>query len=305
MGSFAKKSSGVATAMLAGTMLSAFTSAVSAGPAAGSVLVINVPCDSTQLPSAIAQANAAGAAIVRLASRCTYLTTSTLPIAGTSNITLLGGRGTAIKANPASGAFGSILSVATGATLRAQSMFILGGSAGTGGGINNTGSLLLDFMTVTGNAATGVGGGGIISTGRAVIAHSIIKANTADNGGGIFNGGALTLFESYISGNHGITGGGIYTNNGALTRVIQSTIDKNTATNQGGGINNTDNGITSLDHTMVAQNKADLAVATSGGGIFNSNPTAGSVTLRRSIVLLNTPNNCSSPPTAPIQGCLG
>lgn len=305
MSSFATRVASAAAAVLAGTTLTAIASEADAQSTPSVVPVITVPCDSTQLPSAIAEANAAGRAIVRLARNCTYLTNATLPIVGTSNIALLGGPNTAIKANPTAGAFGSILSVAAGAALRVQGIFILGGSASTGGGISNAGNLLLNFTTVTGNAATGVGGGGIITTGRALIAHSVIKANTADNGGGIFNGGTLTLLETLVSGNHGITGGGVYTNNGALTRIVQSAIDKNTATNQGGGINNNNSGNTSLDRTVVEQNKADLAVPASGGGIFNSNPTAGSVTLRRSIVRINTPDNCSTPATAPIQGCLG
>jgi hypothetical protein len=259
------------------------------------------------LPTAVTQANGFGTATIRLARNCTYITNATLTFNG-ANITILGGPSTAIKANPAAPP-GPILQVNGTAGLRVQGIFILGGNiVGDGGAIRNDGALVLNYTTLTGNAAVGSGGALANNTAgsRALIAHSIIKANTATgNGGGLINKGILTLFESLVSGNN-VTdangrGGGVFTENGGRTRIIQSTIDKNTA-NQGGGVDNAaTNATTSFYRTLVQQNKARLTTATSGGGIFNENATPGSVTLRRTIVRRNTPNNCT--PTIP--GCLG
>jgi hypothetical protein len=296
----------MAAAMLAGATLTAAPSAANAQSAAGARrVVIPVKCDSTLLPSAVMQANAAGTATIRLARSCTYITNTTLSFNG-ANITLLGGPSTAIEANPAA-PFGPILNVANTAGLRVQGIFILGGNTANGnngGAIRNAGTLVLNFTTLTGNnASPGASGGAVANTGSALIAHSIIKANTATNGGGLINSGILTLFESLVSGNSATgRGGGVFTENpGGKTRIIQSTIDKNTA-NRGGGADNASNATTSFDRTLVQQNKSDLtAPGTSGGGIYDENLSSG-VTIRRTAVRRNTPNNCGG---TPIQGCLG
>jgi hypothetical protein len=192
--------------MLTGATLTAAPSAANAQSAAGARhVVIPVRCDTTELVSAVVQANAAGTATIRLARHCTYLTNATLTFGSlttTPNITILGGPSTAIKADPAQPAFGSILNVLAGATLRVQGIFIIGGNVfGNGGGIVNAGSLTLNSVTITGNAATN--GGALYNTGRALIAHSVIKANTASNDvGGIFNdiGGTLTVFKTLVAG---------------------------------------------------------------------------------------------------------
>jgi hypothetical protein len=289
--------------MLAGATLTAAPAANAQSAAGARRVVIPVRCDTTQLLSAVIQANAAGTATIRLARNCTYLTSAPLAFAG-ANITLLGGPSTAIKADPAAAVFGPILTVATGAKLRVQGIFIIGGNnVGSGGGIANAGNLTLNFVTITGNSAPDAGG--LFNSGRALIVHSVIKANTASAGdgagGGIYNqtGGTLTVFETLVAGNHASdSGGGILTNNGASTSIIQSTIEKNTAAT-GGGIQNF--GTTSLDRTLVQQNKAGPGLTT-GGGIFNAG-VVGSVTLRRSIVRRNAPTNCS--PLGTIPGCLG
>jgi hypothetical protein len=302
MGSFARTAGGIAAAMLSGATLTATPSAANAQSAAG--VVIPVKCDSSLLPGAVVQANMVGTATIRLARNCTYTTNTTLSFTG-AHITLLGGPSTAIKANRTAPP-GPILSVANTAGLRVRGIFILGGNiTGEGGAIRNDGTLVLNFTTLTGNAATGSGGAVANNSAgaRALIVHSIIKANTATNGGGLINKGMLTLFESIVSGNN-VTGkgGGVFTENGGKTRIIQSTIDKNTA-NQGGGVDNAaTNAMTSFDRALVQQNKANLAApGNSGGGIFDEAAAPGGVTITRSIVRRNTPNNCT--PTIP--GCLG
>jgi hypothetical protein len=291
VGSFARMAGSVAGATLAGaTMLAA--------PSTANALerIIAVPCNTARLIAAIAQANATVDTTIRLAGNCTYLTRSSLVLTG-RDTRLVGGPSTVIKADPAQPPFGPILGVFTGATVRVQGIFIIGGNNPIGGGgIANAGTLTLSFVTVTGNAADV--GGGVFNTGRLLVIRTVIKANTANQfGGGIANTATLTVVESVVSGNHaGGTGGGI--ENGGTAAIRQSTIDKNTAAT-GGGITNEEHGTTTVDRSLVEQNKAGPGLA-SGGGILRS---SGTVILRRSIVRFNAPTNCS--PVGGIPGCTG
>jgi hypothetical protein len=222
------------------------------------------------------------------------------------NVTLLGGPGTTIRHDPATMANFRILDVAGAGALRVLNIFLRNGNpAGDGGGIQNAGRLLLDHVTLEGNLAgipltAGGNGGGLANLrgARAMIAHTVISANEAvrtlaetatGNGGGIYNAGSLTLLESRLLANNATStvgvagtgnGGGINTQPGGTSRIIQSTVVDNAATNSGGGVFNV--GATSLIRTLVLRNRA-----TTGGGVF------GTVTIRRSIVRGNTPDNCS------------
>ena len=95
-----------------------------------------------------------------------------------------------------------------------------------GGGILNTGTLTVTNSTLSGNSATGVGGG------------------LTDFGGGIFNTGTLTVTNSTLSGNSATgvgvvsgSGGGIFNDLGTVT-VTNSTMSGNSASFAGGGIYN-------------------------------------------------------------------
>ncbi|MEM9162924.1 MAG: choice-of-anchor Q domain-containing protein, partial [Cyanobacteria bacterium P01_F01_bin.4] len=86
------------------------------------------------------------------------------------------------------------------------------------------------------------------------------------NGGGLFNyQGFVTLNNSTVEDNTATNqGGGIW--NGNNLDVTGSTLDDNTARLFGGGVYNAGTGDTSLSNTTVSQNKT-LEVA--GGGLFN------------------------------------
>jgi hypothetical protein len=116
-----------------------------------------------------------------------------------------------------------------------------------------------------------------------------LAETTTGNGGGIYNAGSLTFFEGRLIANDATStvgvagtgnGGGINTATGGTSLIIQSTIVDNSATNSGGGVFNA--GSTTISRTLVLRNRA-----TSSGGVF------GTVTLRRSIVRGNTPDNCN------------
>jgi hypothetical protein len=277
------------------------TAASAARPQA--VPVVEVPCDATVLANAVAAANTAPT-VLRLASHCIYNITAQLPqISG--NVTLVGGRDTTIRHAPATVANFRLLDVTGAGRLRVVAVSLRNGNpAGSGGGIRNAGRLVLDFVTLDGNLAglpSSVGGNGgalaNLAGARAVVAHTLISANeavrtlaetTTGNGGGIDNAGSLTVLGSRLVANTAAStvgvagtgdGGGVHTRAGGTSLIIQSTIVDGSATNSGGGVFTA--GRTSLIRTLVLRNRA-----TTGGGVF------GTVTVRRSVVRGNTPDNC-------------
>jgi len=138
-------------------------------------------------------------------------------------------------------------------------------ATGSGGGILNalSGMLTVSNSTVSGNTATGDNGGGIDNEGTLTLINSIVLGNTSTGygGGGISNGGTLTLSNSTVSGNTSTGyGGGIY-NLGTLT-LSNSTVSSNTATGDGGGILNAST--LTLSNSTISDNTATHG---SGGGI--------------------------------------
>jgi uncharacterized repeat protein (TIGR01451 family) len=155
-----------------------------------------------------------------------------------------------------------------------------GGSGDAGGGINNSGTLALMAVAVSGNrtgdgGSSGFGGngGGIFSTGTLTVTNSTISGNQTGasagfggSGGGIFGSGTLTVTNSTISGNQtgaggGIgsvrAGGGILVNGGTLT-LTTSTITGNSTGDtgsSGGGISRA-NGTITIKNTIIGGNTA-------------------------------------------------
>jgi hypothetical protein len=142
---------------------------------------------------------------------------------GTAMIT-----GSTVNGNDAAFGGGGITNTAF-ASMTVTDSIVSGNSAGlggggviNGGGINNSGALILTGSTVSGNSAT-FWGGGILniggSGGSLNVSDSRIGAAGAPNssgslGGGIFNYGGVVAFfgqPTTIAFNHaGVLGGGIY-----------------------------------------------------------------------------------------------
>ena len=175
-----------------------------------------------------------------------------------------------------------IFVVDPGVAVRITGMTIAGGFAivGSGGGIDNNGTLTVSHTTVSGNTA--YDGGGIYNgnTGTLTLSHTTIFGNTAQDGGGIKNDGTITASHSTISGNTAQEGGGIV-NNGTLV-VSHSTMLGNQAgaDSPGGGIEN--NGTLTLSHTTISRNSA-----TNGGGIDNT----GTLTASHTTMFENSATN--------------
>lgn len=121
-------------------------------------------------------------------------------------------------------------------------------------------------MTITGSTVRRSPGGGIANAGTLTVRSTTVRRNTSDrNGAGINNSGFLILRDSSVRLNVADqSGGGIW--NSGTARLVESSVTGNTA----------------LDV---------LATGLFGGGI--ANVPGGTVTLVRSAVSANTPDNCA------------
>jgi CSLREA domain-containing protein len=167
------------------------------------------------------------------------------------------------------GGLDRVLHVLSGATVVLNDLTITGGveavdevqllglppMRGGGGIANQLGDLTLNNVAVLNNRSD-LSGGGIINTGDLVVNNSVIDGNSALNGGGIATGGVsattatAAINNSTISGNAAArttglatgTGGGIWNGDPAqpatgftsILTITDSTISGNTATNGGG-----------------------------------------------------------------------
>ena len=203
---------------------------------------------------------------------------------------------------------------------------------GNGGVPPGTSQLALNKSEVDGNTAIApippppapgqmsgppIAAGGIANGGNAVLSNSEVDHNTAKftSGAGIVNHGTMTLNKSEVNGNtaagSGVdaSGGGILTAQGMPTAVPttltlnNSQVNYNRAGGDGGGIANgapvtgpvpLPGGAVTLNHSQVKGNTAGIG---GGGGIFNN---GGTVTLTKTSITGNNPDNCEPPG---IAGC--
>ena len=142
------------------------------------------------------------------------------------------------------------------------------------GGIKNYGTLTLDTVAITDNAADGINdwGGGIYNSGSLTMTNCLVANNRtgASNayGGGIYNQGSLTITNSKISGNHTYgAGGGLFLIGSAAT-IRNSTIDGNGAA-VGGGIYHGGYPLALIGDTLFG-NSSDGR----GGGLYNASGTS-------------------------------
>ncbi len=109
-----------------------------------------------------------------------------------------------------------------------------------------------------------------------VLAHAILTANKASGGGLVNAGGAiwstgeLDLTDVHVTKNTVVSAAGVPASGGGIAgggtiSVVDSTIDDNTATGQGGGLWNGATGTATIVRSTVSGNTAGMA----GGGIYN------------------------------------
>ncbi|MEZ4709298.1 MAG: tandem-95 repeat protein [Caldilineaceae bacterium] len=137
-----------------------------------------------------------------------------------------------------------LFSVNTGGDFTVNQVMLQNGSATTGGGIYNDGTLEVTNSTFFGNSATNVGGG-------------------------IYNiGDALTVINSTFSGNSSDSGGsGIYNDSGAMT-AINNTFSRNSSGSGGRSLHNV-NGSMTLAGNLFANSSARSYNCGNIGGTIN------------------------------------
>jgi hypothetical protein len=149
-----------------------------------------------------------------------------------------------------------------------------GTSVPSGGGISNTGTMIINAGTVQSNMGF-FSAGGIYNTGMLTITGTTISNNQTGDpghfgavGGGIVNDGTMTIQDSTISGNSALGGdldggygGGISGNNNTITN---STITGNSALH-GGGVA----GGGTIAYTTFSNNSATYQ---DGGALYVTSP---------------------------------
>jgi hypothetical protein len=240
-----------------------------------------VACNEDALVAAINHANDIGGDTLALASGCIYSMTSA--------------HGSAANGQEALPVIDTVIAMIGPATItRASGSFRL-----------NFGAVTLTESSLSGNSATGNGGGlanADTPSGTAPAAtftNSPVSNNTAVlRGGGIYNGLRGTLTATGVSGSPLIITGNTATGTTTLLGLLGSG-------GRGGGIAAVNSTATTLTQTAVTANLA------AGGGLLGPGPTAGGVyreggtmTTTSSPITANIPNNCvGSVPAVP--NCTG
>ena len=276
----AMKASTTSTSLVcAGLVMLAVFSAVPA-PAATTWTVTSTaddPNDTTTLRGAINAAASGDTIDLTSVTGTIVLTNGQLFVAPNLTIKGPGASKLAISGNNSSRVF----DIGADAIVMISGLTIKSGSADTGGGIRNTGTLTLTSSTISGNSATSglrVGGGIYNFPGKTLtVTNSTLSGNSAFAGGGIFidqYGGSVSVSNSTLSGNSATIGGGIYNWGGTLT----------------------------VDNSVLSGNLAGTAdILGSGAGIYNVNlySHVASTTVSNSTL---SGNSIASGPTGGSQG---
>ena len=131
---------------------------------------------------------------------------------------------------------------------------------------------------MSGNSATGTGGGIYSFASGITLTNSTVSGNGTDgNGGGIFNNGLLMLTNSTVSGNSASSGGGIYNAfiifvkiGGGKANLFNATITNNEAAVIGGGVLNVSGATFNFQNTILAGNFTS-GLPSDCAGTINSN----------------------------------
>jgi hypothetical protein len=166
-------------------------------------------------------------------------------------------------------------------TLTVTGSTISGNVASAGGAIaSGRGTVVIMSSTLSGNFLFDLGysfGGGIDNSGMMMVVNSTVSGNFGNTGGGIFNGGTLTVSNSTLSGNLAVFGGGI--GNLGTTTVTDSVLGDNSAAANGGGIINYGGGRLSITNSALSGNAAFIVGAGAIDNYTSSTVTIASSTL--------------------------
>jgi hypothetical protein len=173
---------------------------------------------------------------------------------------------------------------------------------GSGGGIYAGGPLVATQVEIRGNHAD-ANGGGVYSGAAVRLIGTAVAANHAENGGGMFVTGAAISEVSYsaVVLNTAVGGGGVSSRAQTFLVVTNTTIDGNSATDVGAGINS--NGTVSLDRTTVTANRSDSDAPNGGAGLNSF--SGGDFRLSNVLLADNVVNALGALPEVRNCGCTG
>src|ERR1022692_750952 len=251
-----------AAAILCATGL-AVAGTASASSALTTSAVVPVPCSTTALTSAIADASTGQ--ILNLTRLCHYqLTAPLLPIS--TNITIRGNMATIERSDAPGTPDFTILDVMPGSNLAIRYLIFrdaVASEQGAAGAIQNDGNLTVTGGSFIENTTAGYGGA-IGNSGTLKVINASFSNNTSADGGAIENLGISHIISSQFLDNEALYNGGAFHNEGRTT-VKNSVFTGNSAALDGGGIFvGVDGNVSTITGTTFRQNQA-----TSGGGIYN------------------------------------
>ncbi|MCY2990990.1 MAG: S8 family serine peptidase, partial [Planctomycetota bacterium] len=178
--------------------------------------------------------------------------------------------------NNEAGYYGGGINHSDGTTLQIADSSITGNTADDGGGISTTADLDIQRCVVSGNTASGNGGGLRVeyhapSTTTVTIQDSTFSTNVADQGGGLYNMASTTVVGTTFSGNRATrtlsSGGGAILNDGvdnARLTLTNTTISANTSAYCGGGLLNSSGQVTIISSTLSGNQATNK-----GGALLN------------------------------------
>ena len=162
---------------------------------------------------------------------------------------------------------------------------VLTAAPGNGGGLHVSGNeavVTFSNSTISSNSAANQGGGLWNQTGSLLFLddNTSLFSNTAQGvGGAVYNRGFLSALDTaFTTNNSEDDGGAIYTTPTGRTRIDNSRLDSNTASDDGGGVFNLGN-LFALD-SVFANNVA----GNTGGAIFTAPDAVTTIGLNNSFV---------------------
>jgi VCBS repeat-containing protein len=175
-----------------------------------------------------------------------------------------------------------------GGTSTFRNLTITGGDTNSKGGgilVEDGASLVLNQVIVSNNSA-GNDGGGIFSAGDLELTDVMLVNNSAagHKGGGLFAKGDVTNLDRVtIANNAAIEGGGAFFEGGG-TLLNNVTISGNVASDKGGGFS-------AASHVQLNQSTVAFNIADRDGGGITAEGGGGSVTMKNTILALNSTNS--------------
>ena len=238
------------------------------------------PAGEFDLRGAIDMANILGSAETITFDPTVFATPQTITLAGTQ-LELSDLTGTETITGPArgvtvsGGGLSRVFQIDNGVTASLSGLTITGGSAGTGGGLWDSGSTItLTDCTISGNSAAGGGAAMYNNSSAITMTDCTVSGNFAYSSGGGLNNrfGTITMTDCTVSGNSAGDGGGLNDSRDTAT-LTDCNVSNNHSTNGGGGVED-DHGTTTLIDCTVSGN----STSGNGGGLYNKGGSSTSTT---------------------------